>query len=230
MRRVRLSEQIVDEIKRMIREEGFSDGDRFYSENELTRKLNVSRTSIREAVRMLEMAGQVKVRHGKGIFVKDASGNDFEPFAEWLKQHEITLIDHFEVRDIIDPRVAAYAAQNAKDLDIEKMRIVCNEFADTVASGRVETLIEKDREFHRLLAKSTGNKALYALITTMTTSLNEGWFSSLQIPGRPEKTVIEHRKILKAVASGNAEKAENAMKTHIENALNEIKEYLRNHQ
>ncbi len=69
--KVRISDQVLKELKRIIAQGNFAAGDKFYSENELMSLLNVGRSSIREAIRLLEVAGLVKVQHGKGIFISD---------------------------------------------------------------------------------------------------------------------------------------------------------------
>ena len=227
MRRSRLSEQVVEEINRMIREEGFGNGDKFYSENELTKKLDVSRASIREAVRILEISGRVTVRQGKGIFVQNKLEQGMDSFASWLKSNSSQLDEHFELRMILDPKAAASAARNAIDKDIRDMEEQLVLFDEQVKAENLEGQIRNDRKFHLLMAKSTKNRSLYALMKTMSENLNEGWISSLNIPGRAEKTVGEHRKVFEAIRGRDPEGAEKAMLNHLENALKEIKEYMR---
>ncbi len=222
VKRVRLFESVIEAIKKMIADDGFRPGDKFYSENILTQKLHVSRSSVREAVRMLEVTGQVTVKHGKGIFVTDMMEKEFEGFSDWLKHNEQSIQDHFEVRLIIDPKAAAVAAEKADANDIEKMEEVCRDFSSNTGQGNTAGLVKCDEEFHLLLSKSTKNKTLHFLMKTMTKSLPEGWISSLHIPGREEKTIDEHRKILKAIKDKDPGKAEIAMKEHLENALRDI--------
>jgi GntR family transcriptional repressor for pyruvate dehydrogenase complex len=227
MRRSRLSEQVVEEIDRMIREEGFGNGDKFYSENELTKKLDVSRASVREAVRILEISGRVTVRQGKGIFVQNKLEQGMDSFASWLKSNSSQLDEHFELRMILDPKAAASAARNAVDRDIRDMEEQLTLFDEQVSAKNLEGEIKSDRKFHLLMAKSTKNRSLYALMKTMSENLNEGWISSLSIPGRAEKTVNEHRAVLEAIKARDPDGAEKAMMSHLENALKEIKEYMR---
>ncbi len=223
LKKVRLSDQVVDAIKKRISEEGFSPGDKFYSENELKEKLQVSRSSIREAVRILEVTGFVNVRQGKGIFISNSVGGSFSAFTDWMKNHEPSLIEHFEVRLIIDPKAAAYAARNAEKSDIEKMEEACTEFVRNFEEGNIAGLIKADECFHRILAKSTKNRTLYLIMKTMTETLSEGWISSLHIPGRIEKTIVEHGSVLEAIKSGDSDAAEKAMLHHIQNALDDIR-------
>ena len=118
IRKVRLSEGIVDAIKEMVATDGFVSGDKFYSENELTAKLRVGRSTVREAVRILEANGHLSVRHGKGIFILDTDYHSFDAFVDWLKNNDQSLREHFEVRLIIEPQTARLAALGATPKEI----------------------------------------------------------------------------------------------------------------
>jgi GntR family transcriptional repressor for pyruvate dehydrogenase complex len=223
LKKIRLSDQVYEAIKKLIEEERFEPGDKFYSENDLTGKLRVSRSSIREAVRILEVQGYVKVEHGKGIFISRNGENGGEAFSDWLEDHASSILEHFEVRLIIDPKAAAYAAKNAKADDIHKLEEVCAEFSARAENAGTAELIKIDEKFHTLLAKSTRNKTLYLLMRTMAKSLPEGWITSLHVPGRIEKTIKEHCSIVDAVKSRDPKKAEALMLRHLNNALSEIR-------
>ena len=123
IKKVRLSDGVVAAIKETIAADGFKPGDKFYSENELTKKLQVSRSSIREALRILEVTGQVTVSQGKGIFIADIDVQQLEAFTTWLKNNEQSIKDNFEVRLIIEPKAAGRAAENA-DADDRCLRPV----------------------------------------------------------------------------------------------------------
>jgi len=221
--KVRLSDQVYLELKRMLEEKGFSPGDKFHSENELTAMLGVSRSSIREAVRLLEVAGFVTVQHGKGIFVSDPDNAGRKALETWLNENETSLSEHFEIRLIIDPKAAASAAQKSDANDIAKLREICARFKQSVEAGNTADVINLDEQFHLSLAKSTKNKTLYMIMKTMTQSLPEGWISSLHVPGRIEKTIKEHCAIVDAIASRNPVLAERTMAEHLTNALNDIR-------
>jgi GntR family transcriptional regulator, transcriptional repressor for pyruvate dehydrogenase complex len=227
IKKIRLSERVIEALKQIIEEEQFAPGDKFYSENELTKKLQVSRSSIREAVRILEATGYVKVQHGKGIFISGDMAEEMEAFTSWLSSNEKAIFEHFEVRLIIDPKAASYAAKNADAQDIAKMKEVCADFTAKAKSGNIAGLIKCDEQFHMLLAKSTKNRTLHFCMKTMANSLPEGWITSLHIPGRVEKTVPEHHRILEAIGSGDPVEAEQAMRDHLNNALKDIEESIK---
>ncbi len=220
--KVRLSDQVFAEIKKMIQEKNLAPGDKFHSENELTAMLNVSRSSIREAVRLLEVSGLVTVKHGKGIYIADPSREEHKAFGEWLQENKTSLSEHFEVRLIIDPKAAAYAAVKADTVDIRKLEELCGQFKKQVATRNTGELIKLDEQFHLQLAKSTKNRTLYMIMKTMTQSLPEGWISSLHVPGRIEKTVTEHCAIVDAIKNQEAKLAEQRMAKHLNNAWADI--------
>ena len=222
IKKIRLSEQVINAINQMIAENDFKPGDKFYSENQLTTRLKVSRSSIREAVRILEATGKVRVEHGRGIFISEPKEEPFSDFWNWLRNNKQSIVEHFEVRLMIDPKAAAYAAQKADSQDIAGLEQVCSDFLANSKSRNIAGLVKCDEEFHRLLAKATKNRTLYLLMKAMTESLFEGWISTLHIPGRKEKTVDEHKAVLEAVKDGDPEMAEKAMTVHLNNALRDI--------
>jgi len=224
IKKVRLSESVVDAIKQMIVDGGFAPGDKFHSENELTTRLKVSRSSVREAVRILEVVGRLSVKHGKGIFIAGADSHPFEAFVDWLKNNDQSLQEHFEVRLIIEPQTARLAALNATPEEISLLDAVHAGFVHNAGLGLSAETIRCDREFHKLLAKATHNKILYALTKSMTTALLDGWISSFHTPGRMGKTVYEHGLVLAAVKAGDADAAMERMATHLRNALHDIKQ------
>ncbi|MBN1548441.1 MAG: FadR family transcriptional regulator, partial [Syntrophaceae bacterium] len=226
IKKIRLSDSVINAIKKKVAENNFKPGDKFYSENELSKLLEVSRSSIREAIRILEATGYVTVRQGKGIFIADFDSQKFEPFVNWLKSNEQHILDHFEVRLIIEPKAAALAAEKADAEDIRKMEEALAQF-DLFAERKDNTeIIKWDRKFHRWLAGSTKNSTLHVLMKSVTTSLPNGWISSLHTPGRIEKTTHEHRVILEAIKNRDKNSAEKAMARHLENALSDIRSHM----
>jgi len=227
VKKVRLSESVINAVKEMISEDGFKPGDKFYSENELTKKLEVSRSSVREALRILEVTGRVNVRQGKGIFINDLEGVQFTEFSSWLKANEQSIREIFEVRLIIEPKAAGYAAEKATKRDIEKLEQAYSDFVALAEAQKVEEAIICDGTFHRLLAGATKNKTLNILMKAMITNTPTGWISSLFTPGRIERTVHEHHDVLSAIKVHDKIGAENAMTRHLLNALHDISALIR---
>jgi len=227
IKKIRLVDSVIEAINDLIVTGEFKPGDRFYSESELTRQLEVSRSSIREAIRILEATGHVYVRHGKGIFITDRQQLRVKTFSEWLRSSEQKIHEDFEVRLIIEPKTAAHAAQKADAEDIAKLETANDKFAVYAEAQSIEDAIVYDGRFHRLIAGATKNTTLHALMKSMTKDLPAGWVSSLYAPGRLEKAVGEHAAILDAIKRRDPAKAENAMSLHLASALNGVTEHLR---
>lgn len=218
----KISEQVSEEIKKLIHDEHFQPGDVFFSEHELCNRLGVSRSSIREALRSLEATGWVTVKQGKGTFVASSDIHENEGFIKWLRVNRESVEEHFEVRLMLDPKAAEYAGRNAVEADIKELDYLCAEFRETAKRGDIPALISIDEQFHYAIAKSTKNKTLSLLMKTMAKSLPVGWISSLHVPGRIEKTITEHSAIVDAIRHHDPQQAEKLMIQHLVNAKNEI--------
>ncbi len=215
---------VTDAIKEIIETEGLQPGDRLYSEHQLSQKLEVSRSSIREAIRMLEVTGVVSVYQGKGIFINDPVEEEI-PMKRWVVDNTDLLREHFEVRLLIEPHAASVAAKKAGKKDIETLTSVYQDFCSNLEQGNISEAIASDSEFHVVIAKITKNRTLSVLMKTMAQTLNEGWIASLNTPGRLERTVIEHGKILKAIEEHRSNDAAQGVREHLTNALKDIQNY-----
>ncbi|MGD1823497.1 MAG: FadR/GntR family transcriptional regulator [Pleomorphochaeta sp.] len=224
IKKERLSEKILDAIKEIIEEENFEPGSKFYSENKLTQMLNVSRSSIREAIRILEVTGYVEVHQGKGIFIKERIEED-STIKQWVVDNTDLLKEHFEVRVLIEPQAAKKAAEKSTSSSVEKLKQVYEKFCIDFEKGDISQAIRDDSKFHQLIAEMTGNRTLSILMKTMSQTLNEGWIASLNTPGRLLQTIPEHKEILNAIENKDSKLAEKAMKDHLCNALNSIKKF-----
>ena len=225
IKKKRVSDLIVEQIREMITSNEMEPGQMLPSERELVQTFQVSRSSLREALRILEIMGMIETRAGKGIIVSEKKTEGFESFEIWLKAHKEALEEHFEVRLVIEPDAAFYAAHRAKHETIVKMRKAVEEFKKCRDENDSIGMIRHDSEFHNLIAQATGNHTLLVLMETITRSLLEGWKATLHIPSRVEKTISEHSDILSAIEQEQDAEARNLMRKHLVNAINDLKEH-----
>ncbi len=224
LKKERLSQMVTEVIKEIIIEEGLKPGDKLSSENQLAQRLEVSRSSIREAIRILEVTGYVKAQQGKGIFVTEKK-EDSNSIKRWVVDNTDLLKEHFEVRLLIEPHAAFKAAEQASEKDIELLQEIYDDFCKNLKLSNVSKAISNDSEFHLMIAKISRNRTLSVLMKTMAQSLNEGWIASLNTPGRLERTVVEHKVVLIAIKDHDCEKASNMMRDHLVRALKDIQNY-----
>src|SRR5512134_3247693 len=123
IKKTRIHEEVVTQIHELIREGRFKARDQLPSERELAETFKVSRTSVREALRALETQGLIISRTGMGNFVAALPIESLvAPLAKLLIQEKDALADIFEMRKLIEPRIASLAAERATEHDVERMK------------------------------------------------------------------------------------------------------------
>lgn len=209
-----LYQDIVGQIHDFIRDGVLKPGDRLPAERELAERLEVGRSSVREAIRALELQGLVVSRPGAGTFVTNESLDTLMSIIASTRTGQVeALNDIFEVRHLLEPQIAGLAAQRATPEDIRRMEQAVGKQELEIASG--ESGVAGDTAFHFALAQATQNWALMKVMPTITDVLKESRDQSLQTPGRPERSLASHKYILETIVNRDAEGARSAMEHHI---------------
>src|SRR5215471_6617432 len=134
IKKTRIHEEVFSQIRELISQGRFKAGDQLPSERELAETFRVSRTSVREALRALETKGLIISRTGMGNFVADLPIESLvAPLAKLLIEEKDALADIFETRKLIEPRIAALAAERATRKDIERMKSILEKQSATVS-------------------------------------------------------------------------------------------------
>lgn len=214
VKKTRIYEDIVAQIKALIADGRLKSGDQLPSERELSEMFQVSRTSVREAIRALESMGLIETRSGEGTYVASSVETLLSPLASVILQQKDVLLEIFEARKIVEPEIAALAAERASPEEIQQLEAILEEQARQIAEG--ETGVEADTAFHSTLAQAAKNKILLRLNDAIVDSLRETRERSLQTDGRPARSLAGHRKILEAIRSKNPVRARGAMLEHLE--------------
>lgn len=217
IRSARISDAAVEQITSLIESGHIKIGDRLPSERELIKRLGVSRTSVREALRILEGHGILEVQPGRGAFVvaDGRQANFLAPILNWLRDHQRDMLDIIEVREAIESKAVFLAAERAGDGELNKLESVLAEMEQHVIRGEVDKATELDRVFHRLLCDASGNNFLRTLADNIVEALAEPRYSILVVPGRAQVSLMEHRAILDGLKAGDPEAAVSAMMAHM---------------
>jgi GntR family transcriptional repressor for pyruvate dehydrogenase complex len=214
IKRRSLYQDIVGQVQEMIRDGVLKPGDRLPPERDLAERLQVSRSSLREAMRALELQGLLVSRPGAGTYVSAESLNTLVSIiASSHGETRDVKADIFEVRHLLEPQIAGLAADRATGDDIERMVGALEEQEQQLAGGG--TGVEGDTAFHFALAQATHNWALVRVITTISDVLRQSRDQSLQTPGRPQRSLASHRQILETIRRRDSAGAEAAMRYHI---------------
>ena len=223
IRRARLYETVAHRIKTLIRNGTLQIGDQLPSERDLTTQLNVSRTSIREALRALEMAGYLESRVGVsgGTFVKEVSTDQIvEPFAMALFQHKNFVLDILEVRRILEVEIARIAAQRRTGEDEQRIEESLVRMQTDIDAGGIG--LDGDSDFHYALSRATHNQVLLKVVDVITQLTYEARRDTLELPDESMKALREHRKIAEAIARADPREAGLLMQRHLDRAVRNV--------
>lgn len=214
---MKLYEQVVDRVEKLIFNEQLKPGDRLPAERELSERFGVSRTVIREAVKALQEKGLVEIRPGVGTFVHDG-------MSDIMRQSlgRMVMIDKrrglenlTQVREIVEPEIASIAAEKATPADIAAMEAAVATMDNSMSD--VDSYITADHEFHLALAKATQNKLIVDLIDSIVDLLAEQRrHIFLAGTGGAERGQCHHKRILRAVKEHDSQAAHNLMVLHLQ--------------
>src|SRR6202035_1837170 len=216
VRTSRLYEQIVQQIEESVLNGTLKPGDQLPAERELARRLGVSRTAVREAVKTLREKGLVEAYSGRGTFITDGTSQAArQSFDLMVKLEQQEGSPHLaELRLILEPGIAALAAVRAKEDDLVALR-------ETVAvmdraQDDPEAYIEADLDFHLGLAETVANPLILSLIDSIVGLLREQRIRIFNVEGGPQRGQVHHKRILEAVERRDPEMARGAMRAHLE--------------
>jgi GntR family transcriptional regulator, transcriptional repressor for pyruvate dehydrogenase complex len=215
IKKTRIHEEVVTQIHELIREGRLKAGDQLPSERELAETFQVSRASVREALRALETHGLIISRTGMGNFIADLPVESLvAPLAKLLTEEKNALADIFELRKLIEPQIASMAAERATVKDIERMKRLLDKQSEQVQRGA--TGVDADTEFHFAIGQATQNHAIEKLVSGLLDVLSHSREESLQTVGRRQASIDSHLAIVAAIEKHDEAKAREAMRYHIE--------------
>ncbi|MFV2081966.1 MAG: FadR/GntR family transcriptional regulator [bacterium] len=215
IRKTKVYEEIVIKVINMIEHGMLKSGDQLPSERELSEAFKVSRSSVREALRALESQGILESRHGNGTYVAPQPIEALiDPLVKIIFTEKDSQIELFEMRRLIEPQLVFLAAQRATPEDINELDEILEVQKEQVAQGKAG--VDFDKSFHEKLVEITRNTILVRIMDSMMDCLTQSRDRSLQIDGRPEKSLARHREIIDAIKSADCENAERVMREHLE--------------
>lgn len=214
VKRSKLADEVLARLLQMIRSGQLKEGDRLPPERQLAQSFDVSRASLRDAIRQLEMLGYVDVRQGNGTIIRlpDATTVS-QPFRSLLSGHPHLAVDLLEFRHLLEPRAAALAAKRCTPEFAQRLRDALAAQRELADSGK--RLHSLDLEFHQLIANITGNITLLQVIEALQSLLKE--LRDQHLTGdRPGLGYEQHKRIAEAIIAGDGKAASLAMTEHLQ--------------
>src|SRR5215831_10175038 len=209
-----VAEQVVDQIREMIRRGMLKPGDRLPAERELAKRLGISRASLRHGLRFLAAIGVLNSRHGSGTYI--AHGPPVlqsEPLQVLADLHRFSYQDMFETRKVLECALAELAAVNARDEHLTQM---AEEVAEMYASlNDPQEYLVHDVRFHRAVAAASGNQILSALMNMVSTAAYENRRTTVERATDLKESAEFHRQIYRLIRARKPAEARAAMNEHL---------------
>jgi len=213
IRRSRLYQGIVEQIEGLLEKGDLRAGDQLPPERQLAEQFQVSRASVREALRTLELLGVVETRAGGGTFVRQTSPDDLTRPLTSLIARGHSLADVIEFRGLIEPAIAALAAERVTQPQLTELGEIFSEQERKVEAG--EPYAEEDTRFHELIGEASRNELLTTILGVIWDVLRESREQWLQTNQRAHSSLDAHRRILAALAAHDPDAARRAAAEHI---------------
>jgi GntR family transcriptional repressor for pyruvate dehydrogenase complex len=222
---VRLFDQVVEQLQALIVEGTWQPADKLPSEAELGSTYGVSRSVVREALRVLESKGLIEVRSGAGAFVTTphASFRASSEAIEWLASHRDSLRQLLQVRESVEGLTASLAATSVpQDVLSELQGIVQQQRQLARSRSNLDAQVELDVRFHTLIAQVSGNTIAEEIVGRIVPAFCDSNRAVLYLRANMDLTLREHQAIIEALASGDAMRAEQAMRSHVARVRGDI--------
>ena len=226
---VRTSDEVVQQVESLILDGVLRVGDRLPGERDLSRRLDVSRPILREAIKTLEQRGLLTSRHGGGTFIADVIGEIFSrPVRELIVRHRRATFDYLEYRREVEGFTAAFAAQRATTADTD----ILTEIVDAMRTAHKDADFEReaalDVEFHNAVGEAAHNIILLHTLRSCYRLLSEGVFFNraliFEFSGSGDRLLNQHIAIFEAILAGDSDKAKKSAERHIEAVAHTLRE------
>jgi GntR family transcriptional repressor for pyruvate dehydrogenase complex len=222
IRPMKIYEQVAVQIEKLILSGELHSGDRLPTEREFAEQFHVSRTAVREAMKLLEQKGLVEMRPGRGTRVIDGTTQAVRHSLGLMMRvgQRGNLLSLVEVRELLEPGIAAMAAERAGETEIAAMR-------DAIAAmdahlDSADSYIAADNDFHRALAMATQNPVVLSLVDSIVALLSEQRKVIFSVSDGPERGQLHHKLLFETILRRDSIAARDAMLAHLSQVREDV--------
>lgn len=195
-----LYQEVAERLRQRIFNHELTPGT-WIDEQKLAEQYGISRTPLREALKVLASEGVVELKPRRGCYVTEISRQDMD--------------DIFPLMAMLEGRCALEAVRRAKPADIRALKAIHERLEVAAKEGRIDAFFEANQEFHRLIQELANNRWLLSVIQDLRKVLKLSRLHSLSLEGRLQQSLEEHRVIMAAFEGNDAERAEKHMQDHL---------------
>lgn len=215
IQRTRIIEKVIDVLKDFILQGNFKNGDYLPTEMELCKQMGIGRSTLREAVKILEYQGFVRKNHGVGVIVVDESLRATSDMLRlMLLRKGTTMEELIEVRYINEIRTAELAAVNATQENLEEIEKHLLTMRNSLSTN--QEYLNADIEFHLAIAKASQNKLFTMILQIIRPLIEDMIRETLKEHHRPEQSLKFHEKIFISIKNKDPNLSASAMKEHLQ--------------
>lgn len=225
--RISQTDSVVDELKRYFLSEQVAVGDKLPTEKQLCEKYSVGRSTVREAIRTLQVMGYVELRPGRGAFLaaKKLSGVD-AALAAWIGENKPGLDESIRIRQALETLAVRFAIEKASDAELVRVDLSRLAFEDAVVRKDFLALPALDEAFHQAIIMASHSELLVTLNSIVVIAFREWRDHSFRYEDHAARAVVPHQRIATALLARDAELAELQMRRHLDQVASVMAEGL----
>ena len=216
-----LSVRLAEQITVMLSQGRFQPGDKLPGEPELSRELMVSRTTLREAIRILTTRGILEVQRGVGTFVTRSEHIHADYDLLKIQDTRVSLKDLYEIRLLFEPQAAYYACLRASEEELAAILRYGQEL-ETIVLARDPRWDEYEQQFHNSIAAAAHNQFITSLFPSLNRAIRQGVILANESSLIAEHTLADHRRIMEYIGERNPVGAKAAMHLHMLNTMRDF--------
>ncbi len=214
------SDVLAERLRQMILSGQIQPGHQLPAERELVKETSLSRASVREALRILELEGLIETRRGRGggSVVRRPTGDEVSrSLAVFIRGARVHMHALLQAREAIEPAAAALAAENRTDKDIERLRSSNDRLRSLAADAGA--FLDENLHWHLAVVEASHNELFQAFMVALSRAIHDATdIEPFDKPDIREATIAAHERVVESIVRGDAEAARKAMARHVEAA------------
>lgn len=210
-----VTDQVVEELKKLILSGEYEEGDKFIPEQNIGKLLNVGRSTVREALRVLQTMKYLEILPGRGAFIKNLTPDNIDIVRDWFVEHSPQLSELFEVRLSNEILAVKLACENRTDKDIQLLKENCEKFSQAMDCVNVPVMVQLDEEFHSIIVDASGNSVLVKIYSLLVEAVRESRSMSFSFRKNAQTAYKEHMSVVESISEQNFPKSRRRIEKHL---------------
>lgn len=215
IQRISITDEAAKAIKNEIVSGRYGKGDKLPTERELCETLGVGRSTVREALRILQAMDLVELRQGRGAYVRSSTSATHERVKDWLSENAVEVLEFMEVRTSIELLAIKLAVERATDSEIERIGEINDMFTEAARGGNEIDCATIDEAFHSAIVETTHNRLMIAINQELNSAFRPYRLRAFAVPGYAGHAVDPHNDIFTALRDRDERRAAKSMEHHL---------------